>query len=315
MRACRSPKGERGQALVVTTIFMTVVLGAAALTIDIGRMASNKRQIQNGADAAALAGAWQLPGQATAAKADALAWALNNNLTGDEVMKRSVFTTDEPDDTIEVEVKRNVTFTFGKVVGLSSKDLTARATVQVPVLTGIKTGQPRAFPFAVWDGNPKKIKMGDTVTFRSNNYAAANVDKSVDCTQNKNNKNCTWDIKGANFKGYFHWQNGYNLYVKPTKEAFSQGGNAFGTAELQELWQYYEAGIPVILPVINYANDPSGNQLDFVIPAFVCVKITQLDQQGAIDWKGEIVKCAANGLHDGPNQPSIKSAFVPVLIH
>jgi hypothetical protein len=70
----------------------------------------------------------------------------------------------------------------------------------------------------------------------------------------------------------------------------------------------------VLLPVIEHAVNPSGNRLDFVITAFVCVQISQMDDSGSVDWKGTLVKCASNGHHDGPTPPSIPSAFTPTLV-
>lgn len=57
---------ERGQALVLLVLTLTVLLGFAALTIDVGRAYYSKRALQASADAAALAGAQGLPSTATA---------------------------------------------------------------------------------------------------------------------------------------------------------------------------------------------------------------------------------------------------------
>ena len=46
---------DRGAVLVWVALMMTVLLGVGALTIDLGALYAEKRQLQNGADAAALA--------------------------------------------------------------------------------------------------------------------------------------------------------------------------------------------------------------------------------------------------------------------
>jgi hypothetical protein len=68
--------------------------------------------------------------------------------------------------------------------------------------------------------------------------------------------------------------------------------------------------------VINDARNPSGSRLDFNITAFVCIQITQLSEDPSVDWKGVIIPrgCAADGLYDGPQPPSIRNAYVPILI-
>lgn len=60
---------ESGQSLVMTVVFLVVLVGAVALTIDFGAWYRQQRQAQATADAAALAGAQALPmnpSQATA---------------------------------------------------------------------------------------------------------------------------------------------------------------------------------------------------------------------------------------------------------
>jgi len=51
---------QNGSVLVLTTICLTLIMMAVAMTIDIGWMTASKSQLQNAADSAALAGAAQL---------------------------------------------------------------------------------------------------------------------------------------------------------------------------------------------------------------------------------------------------------------
>jgi Flp pilus assembly protein TadG len=55
-------RGERGQIAPLVAIFAVVLLGATALSIDLSVSTHYKRSLQNVTDAAALAGAKQLPG-------------------------------------------------------------------------------------------------------------------------------------------------------------------------------------------------------------------------------------------------------------
>ena len=54
--ALRIPKRERGQMLVIVALGLTVLIAMAGLIIDGGMALSNRRQVQNAADAASLAG-------------------------------------------------------------------------------------------------------------------------------------------------------------------------------------------------------------------------------------------------------------------
>src|SRR5215471_13924036 len=104
---------QDGQALILATLFMTVLLGFLALVVDVGRMSSEKRHLQNAADAAALAGVFALPDDPTQAQADALTWAQRNNLDAGNVTERSVFTAITTNDTIRVSVQSTQEYTFG----------------------------------------------------------------------------------------------------------------------------------------------------------------------------------------------------------
>jgi Flp pilus assembly protein TadG len=314
---------ERGQVLVLTALCLVVLLGAAALALDIGRMAVTRRQMQNAADSSALAGAWSLRTSNSAAIAAATSWATDadkNNLLAGELTNVEVVSTTSPNDSVRVEVRRNVPYIFARVLGLSSHDITATATAQLKVINGITAGITRAFPYAVWlnrnDTVHAMIDEHRTVVFHSNHYQQTNVDSLSDCTKNKKNPppGCTWDVESDNFKGYFHWENGANYFTQ-TGYAFSQGGNAVGTSEYNEMMAYFQAGTPVLLPVIDQAKNPNGQRLDFNIVAFVCVRITQMGNP-AIDWKGVVLEdgCAANGLYTGPRPPAAENAYVPILV-
>ena len=54
-------RSERGQAFALMIIALIALLGTAALVMDVGFAWYAKRQVQASADAAALAGAQQLP--------------------------------------------------------------------------------------------------------------------------------------------------------------------------------------------------------------------------------------------------------------
>jgi hypothetical protein len=66
-------KDESGQAVVLTLLSMTVLLGFVAFAVDVGLLLRAKRVVQTAADSAAIAGAAELPfgGWLAAAKADA----------------------------------------------------------------------------------------------------------------------------------------------------------------------------------------------------------------------------------------------------
>ncbi len=54
---CKQPHLQRGTTAVLVVVTIPVLLGMAALTIDVGYIYNLRAQVQNTADAAALAGA------------------------------------------------------------------------------------------------------------------------------------------------------------------------------------------------------------------------------------------------------------------
>ena len=66
-RQAHRPQDERGQVIVLMVLMMVVLLGFAALVVDVGYAYYAHRSLQYSADAAALAGSQELPNAANAA--------------------------------------------------------------------------------------------------------------------------------------------------------------------------------------------------------------------------------------------------------
>jgi Putative Flp pilus-assembly TadE/G-like len=71
-------RGESGQAIVFVAFMLTVLVGMAALVIDVGSWYQADRRLQTAADAAALAGAQELPTDQASAETVALDYAQEN---------------------------------------------------------------------------------------------------------------------------------------------------------------------------------------------------------------------------------------------
>ena len=108
-------RSERGQALVLAALAMVVILGFAALSIDVGYWYSQKREVQKAVDAAALAGAQELPDNPAAAEAVAREYLAKNGITDEDTISvtfRCTRLSDACDpaaskwDSIVVEVER-----------------------------------------------------------------------------------------------------------------------------------------------------------------------------------------------------------------
>jgi Flp pilus assembly protein TadG len=77
--------GERGQSVVLFSLLVVLFLLFVAMVVDVGFLVMEKRKTQNALDAAALAGAQELPQDSAAAQDKALEYAVANGLDADEL--------------------------------------------------------------------------------------------------------------------------------------------------------------------------------------------------------------------------------------
>lgn len=134
------PPDDRGQMLVLFAAGLVAFCGLVGMSIDIGQIVTTKADLQKVVDAAALAGAQDLPLQNPAvtststAQATALSYA---DLNADDTTTTVQFlSTINPNDQIKVSATRHVEYTFLKVLGFSGKEVTATAKVRVGVYNG-----------------------------------------------------------------------------------------------------------------------------------------------------------------------------------
>jgi Flp pilus assembly protein TadG len=122
-------RGEHGQATVLTVVFLSVLLGMAALAIDVGTWYKQKRDMQAVADAAALAGAQALPDDPSAASTLAQQYASTNGLT---LAPTDISFSDEltPHDTINVHASSSANGVFSKLFGIDSLTVGAAASAR-----------------------------------------------------------------------------------------------------------------------------------------------------------------------------------------
>jgi Flp pilus assembly protein TadG len=137
-----------GQVLVLFALFLPVLLGFAAIAIDLGRFEMDRRFLQNAADAAALAGASALIEGASPTQAEANVRAiLAANFTGDPTGTAPAQPSAVPlyadghagepaymvngilisGADVRVAVANNVPYTFARVLGFGSRIVTASA--------------------------------------------------------------------------------------------------------------------------------------------------------------------------------------------
>ena len=304
---------EAGQALVLFAGGLVLLVALVGLSVDVGMLVYTRTDLQKAADAAALAGAQDLPANPTAARSAASTYIDANGGSSCASGCITVSTTSASNDTIAVTATRRVNYTFLKVLGLSGSDVSATAKVKVAVVTGYAFDEEDVFPYAVWGGPrttgsntcPYNICEGSTQVYRANNYQASSHAKTP-----------AWAVNSNNFKGYFH--HGTDVaHVNPsTWQTFSSGGNAVGQEPTDALDAHIASGEPILVPVISEAHCTGGcNDIDFKIVAWVALRITSRGNASQ-PWSGTVVANYGTpyGSTSGPVEPPAELATRMALL-
>lgn len=120
---------EKGNIAIITALAISVLFGFCALAADLALVYAEKTDLQNAVDAAALAGAQELPSNPESAYQIALEYASQNGINA------SVnFDTNYTE--IIVTSSKNVPTFFARILGINSETVTAKAKAMVvPVQT------------------------------------------------------------------------------------------------------------------------------------------------------------------------------------
>jgi len=138
-------KDQEGLALVLVAAAMTVILGFAALVVDIGSVYLTRSRLINACDAAALAGAHELnseTGSALDAMQEATDYLEHNNI----IFGEDSFNIEVDDKTITVESSRTVNYTFARVLGFTSNTVNSRAAAIYGAVSAVGGVTPFAVP-------------------------------------------------------------------------------------------------------------------------------------------------------------------------
>jgi Flp pilus assembly protein TadG len=107
-----------GQSLVALAMFMTALLGMAAVSIDIGVLYVEQQHLQNSVDVAALAAGQDMPDTT-------LATTTANSYVQRNAPNATAVVTFPDSQTVSIKATRTVNFMFAKVLGLTSTTIQA----------------------------------------------------------------------------------------------------------------------------------------------------------------------------------------------
>jgi len=166
---------------------MTVLLGMMAMAIDTGLIFEDRRDLQNDADAAALAGSQHLPANPAMAITKAREWAAKNGISDSQI--QSIHTPQKfvPNDSIHVQLTDEFDWVFAKVLGLTTSTVTSEAVATAGGLGGNNNMMPWALlqgesacldasGDAIFGGGPCIVKVGATASAINGWYGALDFD-------------------------------------------------------------------------------------------------------------------------------------------
>jgi Flp pilus assembly pilin Flp len=134
----RFVKEERGSTAVLFAVLLASMVGFAALAVDVGHLYNVRAHLSATADAAAEAGAQELPDLPQSAVTQAQHIAQANGVAVDKV--QTSISSDST--TVTVTVSQSVPLTFARILGLSSSTVGASAAARHVPLTGARGVAP-----------------------------------------------------------------------------------------------------------------------------------------------------------------------------
>jgi hypothetical protein len=246
---------QRGQATVLTLVFLTVLIGMAALVLDLGSWYRADRSTQSTADAAALAGAQALPDDPAQAQTLASSYASKN---GGGLASVSFSNSYGPNDTIKVQIKKPASGVFTKLFGVDSVNVGSKASARTALVSQAKY----VAPIVVRNTHPKLFPTGcpcfgtgnlTTLTLGKNGAPGAFDLLNLDGTSGGTNPHilADWMLKG------------YDGYLS-LGQYYSDPGAKFDSVAMQDALQQ-RIGTVLLFPVYDNLVGSGSNAQYHVI--------------------------------------------------
>ena len=284
---------ERGAIAVVAALSMTVMLGAVAMVVDFGALQAEKRELQNGADAAALALAEECAAGTATCTSESVAdqWLDANASDGDS---RLVWLDVDPlARTISVRAgaleaatgRPSVPMQFASVFGIRRRDVKATSTAA--------WGYPKSIPHLpngeVWPSLPLTIDgceydsatdkgkvFGRPVVIIFHGGGGSGGDVPTPCATNSS---------GQDRPGNFGWiarTSDCQAAIKTIGTITGDNGNnpPKGCESIFES----RIGDDIVFPVFRKASG-SGSSATYQITGFTTFHVTGYKVGGSGDWE------------------------------
>jgi Flp pilus assembly protein TadG len=276
-------RSDRGQATVLTLVFLVVLLGMAALVLDIGSWYRADRATQNTADAAALAGAQALPSSTTNGNALALQYVTKNGGGTPTVSFSTKYVTN---DTVKVNLTRPANGVFTKLFGVRTVTVGSHASARASLMASAKY----VAPIGVNILNPKLKGNSTCPCFGGTNLTTLPLGKTgapgafdllnIDSSHGGTGPSilASWILKG--YDGYLD-----------LGDYFQDAGAKWDSSEVQAALQS-RIGTELLFPVYDIIKG-TGAGAQYHVIAWVGFHLTSFDARGSsgsiTGWFTEVV--------------------------
>ncbi len=290
---------DRGQATVLTLVFLVVLLGMAALVLDIGSWYRADRAAQSTADAAALAGAQALPETGPAATLAQQYAAKNGSLGSGGIAFSSKLTSN---DTITVTVKRPAPGFFSKLFGVKSVTAGAHATARSEGVSEVRYVAPITVhykhPLLNCRGpssNPvcnPTFGVETTLTLEDLHQKGGGSGSGAFGLINLNQGDPTGNIGAGTLSDWL--RSGYDQYLGLGTYYSAPSAN-FNNSQFTSSLDFV-LGKEVLFPVYRLLTGP-GSNAKYDIIGWIGFVITSYDNSGSNGWlKGHFTRYIADGI-------------------
>ena len=293
---------ERGQAMVLTVVFLVVLLGMSAMVLDVGSWYRADRDTQSTADAAALAGAQSLPEDPATATQLARQYADKNGGLGTGTI--SISSDVVPNDTITVTVKRTAPGFFSKAVGVNGVNVGSKGVARADGVSSVKYVAPITVnwqhkllnctgPSTHPTCNPK-YDSDTTLSLQDLHQPGSGNGSGAFGLLNLNYGDSTGNIGAGTLADWL--LHGYQDYL-PLGNYFSAPSANFNNSQFKAAMDYLiKTGQEVLFPVYRTLTGPGQNAKYDIIGwvGFVITSYTANGSKGSLT--GHFTTFNANGI-------------------
>ncbi|MHB8985491.1 MAG: pilus assembly protein TadG-related protein [Eubacteriales bacterium] len=287
---------QRGLALVLVSAGMLAFMGFLALVSDVGIIVLNKHRLSNAVDAAALAGAQELPAHPEEAVTTAVIYALKNGSQPENPLISPY--EGHQNSMITVKASREVNLFFARAFGQNSATVTAQAAARVAGIKSFKGAAPLAIPKQNFDFNTRYIlKQGanspDPSPLGPGNYGALSMGGSGADTYRDNLK--YGYMKKLSVGDVVNTETG-NM-SGPTKDAIDYRMDLCNHSPPCS-YLHFDPGCPriLIIPVYEFSVIEKGQVKQIKIVGFSAFLVDRVTAQGNENYiEGYFIRMVADG--------------------